>query len=56
VRPTLDRACFKSLGEEDNLFLDAPFTEEEIRMAVWDCTTNKSPGLYGINLKFVNEF
>nr|KYP35452.1 Transposon TX1 uncharacterized [Cajanus cajan] len=39
-----------------NELLIAPFSEEEIRSAVWECGSNKCPGLDGVNFKFLKEF
>lgn len=33
-----------------------PFSEDEIKAAVWDCDSFKSPGLDGINLGFFKSF
>ena len=32
------------------------FSEEEIRTAVWDCDSEKSPGPDGLNFKFIKQF
>ena len=32
------------------------FYEEEIRRAVWDCGSEKSPGPDGLNFKFIKQF
>lgn len=32
------------------------FSEEEIRKAVWDCDSEKSPGPDGLNFKFIKQF
>ncbi|GKV49208.1 hypothetical protein SLEP1_g55970 [Rubroshorea leprosula] len=52
-RPKLDGINFKKISEEDNTLLTAPFNEEEIRSAVWDCDSSKSPGPDGFNFKFI---
>ena len=33
--------------------MENPFTEEEIRAAVWDCGREKSPGPDGFNIEFI---
>ena len=33
-----------------------PFNEEEIRCAVWNCGSDKSPGSDGFNFKFIKHF
>nr|KYP37357.1 Transposon TX1 uncharacterized [Cajanus cajan] len=37
-------------------FLETPFSETEIKEAVWSCDGNKCPGSDGYNLRFVKEF
>ena len=32
------------------------FQEDEIRRAIWDCGSEKSPGSDGQNFKFIKEF
>ncbi|GLT32017.1 hypothetical protein SLA2020_067120 [Shorea laevis] len=51
--PKLDGINFKQISQTNNEFLTAPFTEEEIRNAVWDCDSTKSPGPDGFNFKFI---
>lgn len=36
--------------------LVAPFTENEVKEAVWSCDGSKSPGPDGLNFKFLKEF
>lgn len=55
-RPRLDGTHFKSLSQYQNDLLIAPFSEEEIRSAVWECGSNKCPGPDGVNFKFLKEF
>ncbi|GKV48453.1 hypothetical protein SLEP1_g55266 [Rubroshorea leprosula] len=52
-RPKLDGVSFKQLDEADNDFLTATFSEEDIKNAVWDCDSFKSPGLDGFNFRFI---
>ena len=33
--------------------MESPFTEEEIKAAVWDCGTDKSPGPDGFSIEFI---
>lgn len=33
-----------------------PFSLEEVKQAVWDCESFKSPGPHGINFSFINDF
>ncbi|KAK3219239.1 hypothetical protein Dsin_013209 [Dipteronia sinensis] len=44
-RPTINRLNLKQLGEEEKVFLERSFTEEEVWEAVCNCDGNKAPGL-----------
>lgn len=55
-RPRLDGVEFKFINQQDNDALVACFEEEEVRAAVWECDSTKSPGLDGLNFKFIKEF
>nr|KYP65910.1 Transposon TX1 uncharacterized [Cajanus cajan] len=55
-RPALDGVRFKVLTSEQNELLIAPFTEVEIRSAVWECGSAKCPGPDGFNFRFIKEF
>jgi hypothetical protein len=55
-RPRMQHFDFKQIDEEDNLRLIAEFSEEEIKRAVWDCESSKSPGPDGVNFGFIKEF
>ncbi|XP_058784295.1 uncharacterized protein LOC131659071 [Vicia villosa] len=46
---------FRSLTKEDREWLERPFSEEEIKTAVWDCDGNKSPGPDGFTLEFFQQ-
>ncbi|GKV09172.1 hypothetical protein SLEP1_g20714 [Rubroshorea leprosula] len=52
-RPKLDGISFRQIDGADNESLMAAFSEEEIKNAVWDCESSKTPGPDGFNLKFV---
>lgn len=43
------------LSSEQAQFLEKQFEEEEIAIAVKDCNSLKSPGLYGFNFSFVKK-
>ncbi|PNX99941.1 cysteine-rich receptor-like protein kinase, partial [Trifolium pratense] len=51
-RPFLQGINFKSLSNEDNDLLLAPFDESEVKDTIWSCDGNKSPGPDGFNLNF----
>ena len=36
--------------------MTGPFTEKEIKDAVWECGSDKTPGPDGLNFKFIKEF
>ncbi|GAU15784.1 hypothetical protein TSUD_236000 [Trifolium subterraneum] len=55
-RPVLERFNFKRIEAEDNVSLIDVFSEEEVRNAVWDCESLKSPGPDGVDFEFVKEF
>ncbi|XP_057803173.1 uncharacterized protein LOC131018471 [Salvia miltiorrhiza] len=55
-KPTLpDDFVQKGITEEMRSKLDASFTEEEVKMAVWSCDGGKSPGPDGFNFHFIKK-
>ncbi|GJY50808.1 hypothetical protein Tco_0441655 [Tanacetum coccineum] len=44
---------FKRLDQNGSAFLEADFTMDEVKVAVWDCSSLQSPGPHGLNLKFI---
>ncbi|GKV04742.1 hypothetical protein SLEP1_g16855 [Rubroshorea leprosula] len=54
-RPKLDGVSFKQISQEDNELLTKVFSEEEVKEAVWDCDSAKSPGPDGFNFRFIKE-
>ncbi|GAU45885.1 hypothetical protein TSUD_401090, partial [Trifolium subterraneum] len=55
-RPGVDNLQFKRLSWLDIGSLTRPFLVEEVKAAVWDCDSFKSPGPDGINLGFFKDF
>lgn len=55
-RPKPESIPFNQITTADNLNLTKPFTEEEIKEAVWSCDGSKSPGPDGFNFKFIRKF
>ncbi|GKV44610.1 hypothetical protein SLEP1_g51774 [Rubroshorea leprosula] len=53
VRPKLNGVCFKQISQEDNDFITGPFSESEIKVAVWECDSLKALGPDGFNFKFI---
>ncbi|MCI16757.1 endonuclease/exonuclease/phosphatase family protein, partial [Trifolium medium] len=56
ARPTVDDLHFRTLSFVEGGSLVKPFSVEEVRAAVWDCDSYKSPGPDGINFGFLKEF
>ena len=54
--PGVDTLPFRKLsyGEAGNL--TKPFSLEEVKQAIWDCDSFKSPGPDGVNFGFIKEF
>ena len=55
-RPTLDGVQFFSINQEQREFLAVPFSNLEIKEAVWSCDGDKCPEPDGFNFKFIKEF
>ncbi|KAH1242536.1 hypothetical protein GmHk_07G019845 [Glycine max] len=55
-RPVLNGVRFKSIDQIQNDLLVGSFNADEIRAAVWDCGSEKSPGPDGLNFKFIKQF
>ena len=53
VRPKLDGVSFKAIGQHQNDKLSKPFTKKEIKDAVWECGSDKTPGPDRLNFKFI---
>ncbi|GKV34386.1 hypothetical protein SLEP1_g42761 [Rubroshorea leprosula] len=43
-RPNMDGISFKQISQAQNDLLVMPFSEDEIKVAVWDCGSDKTPG------------
>ncbi|MCH79613.1 cysteine-rich receptor-like protein kinase, partial [Trifolium medium] len=55
-RPEVDGLQFSTLSLTEGGSLIKPFSVEEVKAAVWDCDSYKSPGPDGINFGFLKEF
>ena len=55
-RPTLDRVFFQSIDQNQREELTAPFSDQEIKEAVWSCGGDKCPGPDGFNFNFIKAF
>jgi hypothetical protein len=55
-RPGADNLHFRQLSQTDSGSLTKPFSEAEVKAALWDCDSYKSPGPDGINFGFYKDF
>ncbi|KAM0041794.1 putative RNA-directed DNA polymerase [Helianthus debilis subsp. tardiflorus] len=55
-RPTVVDLEVGTLDEEDKVWLEGPFTPEEIKGAIWACGNDKAPGPDGFTFKFLKYF
>ncbi|CAJ2669290.1 unnamed protein product [Trifolium pratense] len=55
-RPRVDNLPFKRLQVSEAIGLIKPFSVDEVKAAVWDCDSYKSPGPDGINFGFIKDF
>ncbi|KAJ9539315.1 hypothetical protein OSB04_032048 [Centaurea solstitialis] len=56
TRPTFHSSLFKTLSNVQQQSLEAPFSEQEIKRAIWECGGDKSPGPDGFSLQFFKAF
>ena len=56
VRPKLDGVRFKAIGQQQKSRMSEPFNETEIKVVVWECGSDETPGPDGVNFEFVKEF
>ncbi|GKA93672.1 putative RNA-directed DNA polymerase, partial [Tanacetum coccineum] len=55
-RPQFTSNLFKTLSNLDITFLDAPFSNSEIKEAVWNCGGSKAPGPDGFTFNFIKHY
>lgn len=55
-RPSVENLRFQSLSVSEGGGLITPFSVDEVKAAVWDCDSFKSPSLDGVNFGFIKEF
>jgi hypothetical protein len=55
-RPWVDNLLLRQLSLTESGSLTKPFTESEVKAAVWACDSYKSPGPDGINFGFYKDF
>ncbi|KAJ9557521.1 hypothetical protein OSB04_012135 [Centaurea solstitialis] len=56
IRPTLTSSLFKKISDTQRAWLERPFTEEEVKAAMWSCGNNKAPGPDGFTFEFIRKF
>ncbi|KAJ9564278.1 hypothetical protein OSB04_000244 [Centaurea solstitialis] len=56
IRPVITSSLFKTLSVSQRERLEIPFSEQEVKKAVWNCGSNKAPGPDGFTLEFVRKF
>jgi hypothetical protein len=56
VRPSVADFQFRTMSFMEGGSLVKPFSVEEVKAALWDCDSYKSPGPDGINFGFLKEF
>lgn len=55
TRPRLDGIFFQSMETHQNDMLLECFSEAEVKRAVWECGSEKSPGPDDLNFKFIKR-
>lgn len=55
-RPLFHSNLFMKLDNSDVSILESEFTLEEVKEAVWTCSSSKSPSPDGLNLKFIKRY
>ncbi|WJX25077.1 hypothetical protein P8452_14152 [Trifolium repens] len=55
-RPGCDNLHFRQLSQLESGSLTKPFSEAEVKAAVWDCDSYKSLGPDGVNFGFYKDF
>jgi len=55
-RPVMEGLQFRQISREESASLIKPFTCEEVKRAVWDCDSFKSPGPDGVSFGFLKDF
>jgi len=55
-RPGAENLTFNTLSHVEGTGLIKPFSEAEVKAAIWDCESFKSPGPNGVNFGFIKDF
>ena len=56
IRPGVGNLMFRHLTHTEGNGLIKPFSEVEVKAAVWDYDSYKSPGPDGVNFGFIKDF
>ena len=56
IKVRLDNVQFTSINRASNVSLTSRSSEDEIKEAIWDCDSSKSPGPDGFNFNFIKQF
>jgi hypothetical protein len=56
IRPGVENLRFRTLSGAEGSGLTKPFSESEVKAAVWDCDSFKSPGPDGVTFGFIKDF
>lgn len=56
IRPRVDNLQFRRLSIAESVNLTRPFNVEEVKAAVWDSDSFKSPGPDAVHLGFIKDF
>jgi len=56
ARPGAENLSFNTLTTAEGTGLIKPFSEAEVKAAVWDCESFKSPGPDGVHFGFIKDF
>ncbi|KAK2440720.1 hypothetical protein QL285_012099 [Trifolium repens] len=56
MRPGVENLRFRRLSGAEGSGLIRSFSESEVKAAVWDCDSFKSPGPDGVNFGFIKDF
>ncbi|KAJ0880137.1 putative RNA-directed DNA polymerase [Helianthus annuus] len=55
VRPEMSCPNIATISDSEASMLERPFSEEEIKEAVWECDGDRAPGPDGFNFKFIKK-
>ncbi|KAJ9546518.1 hypothetical protein OSB04_019061 [Centaurea solstitialis] len=56
IRPCISSPFFKKISDNQQLWLKAPFTNQEVKDAIWSCGQNKALGPDGFSFEFIRKF